>query len=88
MARCKYPGCEHEEDARPYARSGIPSATEVIGFGFGDKGLKNRLPPDDPRHGTTNAYQNYACRCRRCLAAQVDDHRSVQSGTRWPRTVK
>ena len=27
------------------------------------------LPVGDPRHGTHNGYNNYACRCDPCLAA-------------------
>lgn len=27
------------------------------------------LPVDDPRHGTTNGYTNYACRCQPCRDA-------------------
>ena len=30
------------------------------------------LAADDPRHGTRNAYSNYACRCRRCTTAHND----------------
>lgn len=28
-----------------------------------------KLAPDDPRHGTTNGYTNYRCRCDRCKDA-------------------
>ena len=28
-----------------------------------------QLAPDDPRHGTTNGYNNYGCRCAPCRAA-------------------
>lgn len=27
------------------------------------------LSPDDPRHGTTNGYSNYKCRCDKCTKA-------------------
>lgn len=30
MSKCKYPGCDHEDEARPYSRKGIASATEVV----------------------------------------------------------
>ena len=30
--------------------------------------LMARLLPDDPRHGSANAYTNYACRCDECRA--------------------
>ncbi|WP_141658660.1 hypothetical protein [Carbonactinospora thermoautotrophica] len=33
------------------------------------------LPPDDPRHGTTNGYGNLGCRCDRCRAANREQHR-------------
>jgi hypothetical protein len=32
MSACKYPGCGLDVGARPYARSGIPSVTTVIGL--------------------------------------------------------
>lgn len=28
--------------------------------------------PDDPRHGTINAYSYHGCRCDRCKAAQKE----------------
>jgi hypothetical protein len=30
-----------------------------------------RLDPDDPRHGTYNAYVNHGCRCAMCSAAST-----------------
>lgn len=30
-----------------------------------------RLSPDDPRHGTPNAYGNLKCRCQRCRDAHA-----------------
>ena len=32
---------------------------------------RRHLEPWDPRHGTSNAYQNYQCRCRECTAANA-----------------
>ncbi|KWX25625.1 hypothetical protein AFM11_05190 [Mycolicibacterium wolinskyi] len=32
------------------------------------------LPPDDPRHGTTNGYGNLYCRCDRCREANRLSH--------------
>lgn len=32
------------------------------------------LEPDDPRHGSLNAYNNYGCRCERCKAARRADY--------------
>jgi hypothetical protein len=29
------------------------------------------LPDGDPRHGTTNAYDNFGCRCDACKAANT-----------------
>lgn len=36
---------------------------------------KGSLTPDDPRHGTTNAYSNFGCRCVYCYLAQSDKNR-------------
>lgn len=30
------------------------------------------LPADDPRHGTAGGYNNHACRCDRCRAANTE----------------
>lgn len=30
------------------------------------------LPPDDPRHGTYNGYNNHGCRCAPCTRAAAD----------------
>ena len=30
-----------------------------------------KLSPDDPRHGTENAYGNLGCRCKRCRVAHT-----------------
>ena len=35
---------------------------------------RTKLAPDDPRHGTTNAYGNYNCRCERCRQAHRISH--------------
>lgn len=32
--------------------------------------------PDDPRHGTANAYMNCYCRCDACRSAWADYHRA------------
>lgn len=32
------------------------------------------LAPDDPRHGTTNAYGNLGCRCEQCREANRVSH--------------
>lgn len=34
MSTCKYPGCDHPDDSRPYARKrdGIPSASKIAGL--------------------------------------------------------
>lgn len=32
------------------------------------------LAPDDPRHGTTNAYGNLGCRCQLCREANRFSH--------------
>lgn len=37
------------------------------------------LPPDDPRHGTFNAYSNLACRCSKCKAANSKNQREYQA---------
>lgn len=33
------------------------------------------LAPNDPRHGTSNGYQNYSCRCADCCAAHTKAHK-------------
>jgi hypothetical protein len=38
MAKCKYPGCDWDENSRPYARSGLMSVTTALNFAnLGDK---------------------------------------------------
>ena len=37
------------------------------------------LTPDDPRHGTANAYRNYRCRCAPCKAAGAEANRIGRS---------
>jgi len=38
--------------------------------------LEQGLPdPNDPRHGTTNGYTAYGCRCDSCTAAHANDER-------------
>jgi hypothetical protein len=39
------------------------------------------LAPDDPRHGTTNGYNNLGCRCDACRAAKLEYVRSRGYGT-------
>jgi hypothetical protein len=36
------------------------------------------LTPDDPRHGTINAYVNYGCRCPECKGARRDYGRNLR----------
>lgn len=36
--------------------------------------MKAPLPPDDPRHGTTNGYGNLGCRCDACREANRLSH--------------
>lgn len=31
------------------------------------------FPADDPRHGSTNGYNNLCCRCKPCKRAHADD---------------
>lgn len=35
------------------------------------KAREKGLAPDDPRHGSINAYTNWGCRCERCRAAST-----------------
>lgn len=37
---------------------------------------KSGLPEGDPRHGTTNGYINYKCRCNDCCAANTASGRA------------
>lgn len=39
------------------------------------EGRNKGLPPDDPRHGTTNGYGNHGCRCDACREAHRINHR-------------
>lgn len=39
------------------------------------------LAPDDPRHGTENAYSNYRCRCGPCTA--VNTAKSARRNARY-----
>ncbi len=41
---------------------------------MGDVEHGQELPPDDPRHGTTNGYVNLRCRCARCREANRVQH--------------
>jgi hypothetical protein len=36
------------------------------------------LAPDDPRHGTTNGYGNYGCRCEACCRANTEAMRDYR----------
>lgn len=36
--------------------------------------MSRTLEPDDPRHGTVNAYNNLGCRCDPCKAAQSEQN--------------
>ncbi|TYL50059.1 hypothetical protein FXB39_10360 [Nocardioides sp. BGMRC 2183] len=38
--------------------------------------MKGPLPPDDPRHGTTNGYGNWGCRCDPCREANRKNHQA------------
>lgn len=38
--------------------------------------MKGLLPPDDPRHGTTNGYGNLGCRCGACREANRKNHQA------------
>lgn len=44
---------------------------------------KSGLPPEDPRHGTTNGYYNRSCRCDLCIGAM-----RAAEGVRNPRKVE
>lgn len=47
------------------------------------------LAPDDPRHGTCNAYGNFSCRCRLCIDAWTKEtiernaRRAHREGKLW-----
>lgn len=43
--------------------------------------VKRNIGPDDPRHGSANAYNNYGCRCSACRAAWADYMREYKR--RW-----
>lgn len=45
------------------------------------------LKPGDPRHGTNNGYQNYACRCDPCRAAHYEYHKGRGYGERYRRRL-
>jgi ribosomal protein S14 len=40
-----------------------------------------KLAPDDPRHGSANGYNNWACRCRPCTVAHTAYLRDNQQAT-------
>lgn len=40
------------------------------------------LAPEDPRHGTTNAYGNLGCRCAPCTEAHRRHHRGYMQRVR------
>lgn len=42
------------------------------------KRFERGLAPDDPRHGTGNAYTNWGCRCKPCTLA----HAAVNAASR------
>ena len=46
------------------------------------------LTVDDPRHGTTNAYDNYACRCQPCRDAKAAYIRSYRRTSRGSAAVR
>jgi hypothetical protein len=42
------------------------------------------LPPDDPRHGTPNGYNNLGCRCQRCRDAWAAYCRALYAARKRP----
>lgn len=38
------------------------------------------LTPDDPRHGTSNGYGNWGCRCHPCTDANTTAMRNYRQG--------
>lgn len=43
---------------------------------------RSKLPPDDPRHGTSNGYGNHYCRCDRCKEANRVAHAAYMDRVR------
>lgn len=44
---------------------------------------KPTLPPNDPRHGTANGYNNLGCRCQPCRKAWADTYRERSHRLGW-----
>ena len=41
--------------------------------------METPMTPDDPRHGTTNGYNNLRCRCQLCRTAWTEHMRQRQT---------